>query len=245
LIVSGATNIVIVRDDLSIAGVAENQGTSRTKKDENALFELVYTNYPDVIVLDCRGTNRNGVNAIERIRARTGTPILVVCEPDDPLQRKYRLAGAADCLAAPFDILSFNALLQEIVQSNKGTSRPRFEAAVSYSFNGIHYVPNENMIQSCSRAMKLTTLENRILSIFVHRAQRICSRREISEALYGPQRPVSDRAIDVIVARLRKKLGDVSGVPGESFLKTEFRSGYMFVSQITATQAFDRSPGEA
>lgn len=241
---SGATTIVMVRDDLSIAKGEEQAGT-REPADENELFQLVYTKNPDVIVLDCRGAKRNGVIAIERIRARVGTPILVVCDADDPLQRKYRLAGAVDHLVAPFDILAFNALLQDIVRSSKGSGARGFAAAVSYRFNGIHYSPNDNAIQSDTTACKLTTLENRLLSFFVQRAQRVCTRREISEALYGPHQPVSDRATDVIVARLRKKLADASGSPGESFLKTEFRLGYVFVGQITSAQGFEAAAAGA
>src|ERR1700723_509451 len=112
---SGAISIVIVHDDLKIAGYEDpGSGGGRGAKTDNELFNLMFAKHPDVIVVDCRGANRNGVSAIEKIRARVSTPILVVCDPDDPLQRKYRFAGAADCFVAPIDILEFNTLLHDV-----------------------------------------------------------------------------------------------------------------------------------
>jgi DNA-binding response OmpR family regulator len=60
----------------------------------------------------------------------------------------------------------------------------------------------------------------------------ICSRREIGELLYGPQHTVGDRAIDVIVNRLRKKLASVGGDDAEHLIKTEFRRGYLLVTEV-------------
>jgi len=54
----------------------------------------------------------------------------------------------------------------------------------------------------------------------------------LAEALYGKHRPATDRAIDVVVNRLRTKLRTVSEST-EHLIKTEFRRGYRFVSDIS------------
>jgi DNA-binding response OmpR family regulator len=62
--------------------------------------------------------------------------------------------------------------------------------------------------------------------------------------LYGRHRPTSDRAIDTIVNRLRKKLVSVGGPTAEDVVKTEFRRGYVFVADVSAVPPL-RTPAEA
>lgn len=232
---SAATTIVIVRDDLTVAGAVSDERDGNNARDENQLFSLVHTKRPDVIVLDCRGANRDGLKAITRIRARVSTPILVVCDPGDPLQRKYRLTGAADCIEAPFDVLAFNALLQELAASAPGARATNLEDGLTYHFEGVRYSPYDSKLSGADTVVKFTTLENRLLTVLLQRQQKVLSRREIAETLYGPHQPVSDRAIDAIVARLRKKIGDVGGASASELLKTEFRFGYTFVGNAAVT----------
>jgi DNA-binding response OmpR family regulator len=227
---SGATTIVIVRDDLTIAGAPAEADGARANKDGSELFTLVHTKRPDVIVLDCRGATRSGVQAIGRIRARVNNPILVVCDIGDPLQRKYRLAGAAECIEAPFDILAFNALLQEVARSAISGGVANHDAGLLYRFEGVEYSPGESKLSGGEIDVKLTTLENRLL---------------IAEALYGPQQPVSDRAIDVIVARLRKKIVSAAGEGAGDHLRTEFRFGYGFFGQVAVAYAAQAQPTPA
>jgi DNA-binding response OmpR family regulator len=61
----------------------------------------------------------------------------------------------------------------------------------------------------------------------------LCTRDAIAEALYGSQRPSSDRAVDVIVTRLRKKLATLAGPVAQRLIKTEFRRGYVFVAEVS------------
>jgi DNA-binding response OmpR family regulator len=239
------TTIVIVRDDLSVAGAVSDKNDNNAPKDENELFSLVHTKRPDVIVLDCRGANRDGMRAIARIRARVNTPILVVCDPGDQLQRKYRLAGASDCIEAPFDILAFNALLQEMAPSAASARAQNPEDGLTYHFEGVRYSPHESKLSGNEIVVKLTTLENRLLTALLQRQQRVLSRQEMAETLYGPHQPVSDRAIDVIVARLRKKIGDAGGASAAELLKTEFRLGYIFVGNAAVKYAAGQAAQEA
>jgi len=62
----------------------------------------------------------------------------------------------------------------------------------------------------------------------------VCSRAEIAKTLYGSHQPTTDRAIDMIVNRLRKKLDQIDDVEGGKLIKTEFRRGYVLGSDVTA-----------
>src|SRR5205823_5788322 len=89
------------------------------------------------------------------------------------------------------------------------------------------------LIAADGSSTKLTTSENRVLVYFVSNPWTLCTRDALAEALYGSQRPNSDRAVDVIVTRLRKKIASLGGAAAQNLIKTEFRRGYMFVADVS------------
>jgi|SRR5579862_443227 len=230
----GASTIVVAREDLSIPGAAD-AGTAADV--ETRFFNVVRQHNPDVVVLDLTGSAGNGIATILKIRRRSGVPILVVCGVEDPLMREYCLAGAAECMQAPVDIMQLNQTVQQIIQlSQNSPGPPAAEPSPSQPihFSAMTLYPHENLlIGTDGSATKLTTSENRVLVHFVNNPWTLCSRNDLAEALYGPRRPNSDRAIDVIVTRLRKKIGAAGGPVGQRLIKTEFRRGYVFVAEVS------------
>src|SRR5581483_10782671 len=188
-----ATTIVVAREDFSIPG--GEPGPEAAPADpgtqERRFFSLLREAKPDVVVLDLSKANGKGVDTILRIRRQSAVPILVVCDGNQQTARDYRIAGAAECIPAPLDIVTLNQALQQIVRVTRPLS---------------HLVANPWEVQS---------------------------RVELADALYGRHRPATDRAIDVVVNRLRKKL-DAIGEPANHLVKTEFRRGYRFVSDVSA-----------
>ncbi len=242
----GASTIVVARENLSIPGATEtgNGGADAAGDIETRFFNVVRQYNPDVVVLDLTSTQGNGIPAILTIRRGSGVPILVVCNPNDPQMREYCLAGAAECMEAPVDIMQLNQTVQQIIQLSK-SSRPSpvAEPARSpdpaqtqtqpVSFAGLTLHPHQNLLIGADGAtIKLTTSENRVLVHFVSNPLMLCTRDALAEALYGPHRPNSDRAVDVIVTRLRKKIGSIGGPAAHRLIKTEFRRGYVFVSEV-------------
>jgi DNA-binding winged helix-turn-helix (wHTH) protein len=73
----------------------------------------------------------------------------------------------------------------------------------------------------------------------------VCSRAEIEEILYGRHRPKSHRAIDVIVARLRKKLVQLGGPPADNLMQTKFRRGYMLAADVAIAPRLDGAPAHS
>lgn len=233
----GASTIVVAREDLSIPGAAEagNGAASVAADVEARFFNVVRQHNPDVVVLDLTEAQGNGIAAIVKIRRRTGVPILVVCGPDDPQMREYCLAGAAECMQAPVDIMRLNRTVQQIIQLSKST-RPVTAPTQTQPvfFAGLTLHPHENLLLGPDgTSIKLTTSENRVLVYFVSNPLTLCTRAALAEALYGPQRPNSDRAVDVIVTRLRKKISSLDGPAAQRLIKTEFRRGYVFVAEVS------------
>jgi DNA-binding response OmpR family regulator len=122
----GASTIVVAREDLSLPGAADaGNGAATTAAELEARFFNVVREYnPDVVVLDLTASQPNGTATILKIRRRTGVPILVACAPNDPLMREYCLAGAAECMQAPVDIMQLNQTVQQIIQLSKHSRAP-------------------------------------------------------------------------------------------------------------------------
>jgi two-component system, OmpR family, response regulator len=243
---AGTSTIVIVRSDLSIAGAEENPKNSRSKRDiERQFFDLTREKRPDVVVFDLRAAAGDGLDAIARVRKCSDIPILVICDTDDPLVREYRLAGAADVLPAPTDIVTLNRTVQEITSMSGGRLADAVPAAELIAVAGMMFRPYENRLTVNGSSIKLTTAENRLLCHLVSRSRTVCSREEIAEIVYGRYRPTSERAVDVIVTRLRKKLAELRGIAAQDLIKTEFRQGYMFVGAVSAARESARLEAEA
>jgi two-component system, OmpR family, response regulator len=235
----GASTIVVAREDLSIPGATEtgNGAVIGAADIEARFFNVVHQFNPDVVILDLTGSPSNGTAAILKIRRRTGVPILVVCEPSDPLMREYCLAGAAESMKAPVEIMQLNQTVQQIIQLSKSSREGRGaepSQTQPVAFSGLMLHPHENRLTGADgSAVKLTTSENRVLVHFVSNPWMLCTRDALAEMLYGSRRPTSDRAVDVIVTRLRKKIATLGGPAARRLIKTEFRRGYIFVAEVS------------
>jgi two-component system, OmpR family, response regulator len=226
-----ATTIVVAREDFSIPGGEPPESSTPPEPValESRFFNLLRESKPDVVVLDLRQANGGGVGMILKIRRQSSVPILVVCGEDIRNAQDYRFAGAAECIASPVDVVAFNEVLQQIVRVNgQATPAAPREAAI-IEFSGITFRPHQNLILgSDGKAIHLTTAESLLLTHFVNYPWEIQTRAALAEALYGKHRPATDRAIDVVVNRLRTKLRSL-GEATEHLIKTEFRRGYRFV----------------
>jgi two-component system, OmpR family, response regulator len=231
---SGATTILVAREDFSIPGAPEaGPGANGPAGHEAHFFELLRGSKPDAVVLDFSRADGTGVETILKIRQQSTIPIVVVCSREDPAASEYRIAGAAECIPAPVDLLLLNQTLQQIKKVTR-LSRPQTaRIADAVAFAGLVFRPYQNLLTGAGgETAKLTSSESRLLSHFVSRPWILHSRAEVGETLYGRHRPTSDRAIDVVVNRLRKKLVSVCGPSGQSLIKTEFRRGYMLVADV-------------
>jgi DNA-binding response OmpR family regulator len=231
-----ATTIVVAREDFSIPGGEQVDGSTPLEPTtlESRFFNLLRESKPDVVVLDLRQANGAGVGMILKIRRQSSVPILVVCSQDNHHSAQdYRFAGAAECIASPVDVVTFNEVLQQIVRVNGQAAPPGPREAEIVSFSGISFKPHQNlMLGGDGKAVDLTTAESLMLAHFVANPWEIQTRGALAEALYGKHRPATDRAIDVVVNRLRTKLRSV-GDETEHLIKTEFRRGYRFVCDIS------------
>jgi DNA-binding response OmpR family regulator len=88
--------------------------------------------------------------------------------------------------------------------------------------------PAEYLALADGRPLRLTVRELQLLTALARRADRIVSRQELHEAVWGEPYRKADRSVDVYVGKLRQKLDHVS--PGCPFIHTHFGFGYRLTS---------------
>jgi len=243
----GASTILIAREDFSIPDgeTTSKQQAKRPAEVEKQFFAILREKRPDVVVLDFRKAQSNGTATIQKIRQRTDVPMVVIRAETDQREQDYRIAGAAECLVSPVDVILLNTVIQKIKRVNGSQTMRIVPQADTFEVAGMIFQPRQNALSANGASIQLTTAENHLLLHFVSRPWTVCRRAEIAEILYDKDRPASDRAIDVVVTRLRKKLTSLRGMLADNLIKTEFRSGYMFVGDVSRSQLLDGSVQEA
>src|SRR5947209_1506973 len=103
-----ATTIMVAREDFSIPGGEDVNGGASGEAFplESRFFHLLRDASPDVVLLDLTRANGSGIETILKIRRQSTIPILVVYGGEEGDARNYRIAGAADCIPAPLDVVT-------------------------------------------------------------------------------------------------------------------------------------------
>src|SRR5580692_11244925 len=136
-----ATTIIIAREDFSIPGGEDSDIEVGAVARESRFFDLLREAKPDVVVLDLSRANGSATSSIVKIRRQSSVPILVVCEPGAERERNYRIAGAAECIASPVDVVTLNEVLQQIVRINRQAAEPPARETQALNFAGVTFKP--------------------------------------------------------------------------------------------------------
>ena len=230
---STAVSIVFARDDLSIPGGSEETTAADPATVKAHFFALTRNANPDVIVLDFENAQTDGVETILEIRRETTIPILIICRPDADAIEEYRIAGAAGCIAAPIDFTLLNRAIQRVIEVTRRARPPMVRNGAALDFAGMRFYATRNLLtRNGASSCELTATESRTLEYFLTNPWELCTRGELGKAVHGEPDAVGERAVDVVVNRLRKKLVLMAGAEAEYLIKTEFRRGYRLVTDV-------------
>ncbi len=170
--------------------------------------EALRKNLPsyDLFILDVMMGHMSGFRLAEKMRKEFNltAPIIFLTARDSENDRitGFNL-GADDYLAKPFSVRELSARVKAILRRS-APSRVTMQT-VAGSFT----VDNENsLIMTDGRPLELTRKEYDILSLLIRNEGKIFPRHEILARVWGNDVIVTDRTVDVTIARIRKKLGD-------------------------------------
>ena len=179
----------------------------------------------DMIVLDVMMPDEDGVSLTRHLRENITTPILLLTAKGETEDRIAGLeAGADDYLAKPFEpkelLLRINAILRRVPQGDGEDEAPRV-----LSLGAIRYDIDRGELWEGEKMVRLTATENQLMRIFSSQPGEAVSRAKLVEDLGRDKGQAQERAVDVQITRLRRKLEADPKQP--RYLQTVRGAGYM------------------
>jgi two-component system, OmpR family, response regulator len=210
-------------DTDSVAGAAEmlrRNGLEVTcHASPHEAFQAAQELTPDLIILETATLGADGLALCRELSASGEAPLLAYSVAAETLDRVAALEFGAD------DILGKDAhpleLLARVRALLRRRSRPSAAAASGWRFD-----PQLQFVAGpCGVNVRLTASEAQLLQVFLDNPNRVLSREQLLERLHGTPDPVTRRAIDTAIARLRRKLNACEG--GGDLIRTHRRDGYI------------------
>jgi DNA-binding response OmpR family regulator len=178
---------------------------------------------PDVVLLDLNLPGLDGLEVCRQLRARSAVPILMVTARGETADRIGGLDGGADdYLTKPFQSRELLARIRAVVRRVRGEVGPR---SSRLAVGGLVVDTARREATLDGVALALTQNEFAVVCALAQRAGRVMSREELLQVVHGSAEEAFDRSIDIIVSRLRAKLGDDPRQP--RMLKTIRGAGYL------------------
>jgi len=230
-------HILVVEDDKELreqvsAYLAEHGFHVHAVADAPAMDRALAQAPIDLVVLDLMLPGEDGLSICRRLSADGGPAIIMVSAMGEEIDRVLGLElGADDYLpkpCSPRELLArVRAVFRRLEEVRGGAPRK----GKSYQFQGFVVDALRRQLRAPSGAtILLTSGEFSLLSAFLDHPQRILSRDQLLDIARGQEADVFDRAVDVQISRLRRKLHACSD--GE-IIKTVRGAGYMFDVAVT------------
>jgi DNA-binding response OmpR family regulator len=178
---------------------------------------------PDVVVLDVMLPEMDGFALCRKVRETSTVPIVMLTARGDVMDRIVGLEmGADDYLGKPSEPRELVARIQAVLRRGRPAADAGVLRAGALEVNG-----TTRTARLDGRDLVLTTAEFALLQLLVRQPGRVFSRERILDETRGIDWESFDRSIDVLVSRLRQKLGDDPRKP--AFIRTVRGAGYAFI----------------
>jgi two-component system phosphate regulon response regulator OmpR len=178
---------------------------------------------PDIVVLDVMLPDMDGFALCRKIREFSRIPIIMLTARGDVTDRIVGLElGADDYLPKPFEPRELVARMQAVLRRGAALAS---EERVRVGSLDVNWATRSAHLDG--RDLLLTTTEFELLGLLVRTRSRVLSRDRIINETRGIDWEAYDRSIDVLISRLRQKLGDHPKHP--AFIRTVRGAGYLFI----------------
>ena len=179
---------------------------------------------PDLILLDLMLPGLDGLEVCRRLKLDVKTrsvPIIMLTAKGEETDIVSGLElGADDYITKPFSTRVLLARIRSVLR--RRTSAPSDEDGL-LKIHDLVIDPGRHEVILRGRTLDLTAAEFRLLHLLARRPGWVLTRANIVEGVHGHDYPVTDRAVDVKIVALRKKLG-----PAASYIETVWGVGYRF-----------------
>jgi two-component system, OmpR family, response regulator len=239
---SEITFVAVTEDDPEIraltVGLLKREGFDAAGCESAAeLDKMIARRRVDLVVLDLMMPGEDGLSVCRRLRARGDIPVLMVTARGDDIDRIIGLeVGADDYLPKPFNPRELIARAKAILRRTRTAQHAAaLEAAAAprtlYRFAGWTLdAGSRDLVDPNGRLVSLTAGEYDLLIVLLQHPQRVLNRDQLLDWTRGRAANPYDRAVDVQLSRLRRKLGDDGA--GLQIIKTVRGGGYLFAAAV-------------
>lgn len=233
--------ILIVEDEVAslnlLSSYFEAENYEVHKATNSIEAEAIFSKQAiDVILLDINLPGKDGLALTREIRSKSDVGIILVTHKSDDIDRIVGLElGADDYVSKPYNIRLLFARVKNLLQrvrSNplSGPSGLKSSEALEFGPWTLHMGRRWLINSETSREIQLTEGEYKLLITLINHAGSVLSRDQIMNRMERREWFPYDRTIDVMIARIRKKLGDDRDHP--KYINTAHGTGYIFICDV-------------
>lgn len=181
----------------------------------------------DLIVLDVMLPKIDGLSVCQQIREFSNVPVIMLTAKGDDMDKILGLEyGADDYMTKPFNILELKARIKAIMRRTKAASKnPEDEYQVLTS-GEIRLEVESRRVFVSETEVNLTAKEFDLLELFLHHPNKVYSRENLLNVVWGYDYPGDVRTVDVHVRRLREKVEPNPSEP--AYIHTKWGVGYYY-----------------
>ncbi|WP_159739515.1 response regulator [Vibrio atypicus] len=228
-------HILLIDDDTELTSLLkevlsfEGFDVSEANNGEEGLAKL--SSEIDLILLDVMMPKLNGMETLKRLRESWETPVLMLTAKGEEIDRVIGLElGADDYLPKPFSDRELLARIRAILRRTQSSaSNKSAKSSDCIEYQDIQVFPGKQEAYCQGQQLELTTTEFALLSHFVQNPGETITKETLSLDVLGKRLAAFDRAIDMHVSNLRKKLPERED--GKSRIKTLRGRGYLLVEE--------------
>ena len=179
----------------------------------------------DLIVLDLMLPGLPGDEVLKKIRQENNTAILCVTAVDS-VESKVKLMklGADDYLVKPFHYEEFLVRVEALLRRSLSSASAFASKSEALAFRDILIEPDSRKVTVSRTEVELTKKEYEILELMVRYPQKVFTKENIFETVWGESYLPEDNSVNVHVSNIRKKLSAAGGA--EDYIKTIWGIGY-------------------
>jgi two-component system, OmpR family, response regulator len=228
----GSTHILVVEDNLPVAALLrsllETEGYIVHEARNGDQLRNAMKSLPiSLITLDLNLGGEDGLGLCREIRLSHDIPIIIVTGKSEDVDRIVGLeVGADDYISKPFNLREVLARVRAVLRRFDPATTQRERQRIAFS-DYVLDLSRRELTKLDGERIALTTAEFNLLCVFAQRPRHVFPRDALIDALKGDATTSFDRAIDTLVARIRKKIEpDISN---PTFIKTVRGVGYIFM----------------
>lgn len=232
-------HLLVVDDDTGVLDLLRRYFTGQdfdvsTAADGAAMRDVLARSHIDLVLLDLGLPGEDGFELTRQLRRSWNGALIIITGRGESVDRVVGLElGADDYVTKPFDLRELLARVRSVLRrATPGAAPDEAVEHAAFRFGDFLLIPRSRTLRTTGgETIALTTGEYELLRVLVEHPNRVLSRDDLMEHIHGRNAGPFDRAIDVQIGRLRRKVESDPANP--ELIKSVRGAGYLFSARVS------------